>query len=212
MLILVTIFCHSEEVLITFHNISVGSDSTHVVLRMLIVNAMNKKVNFVLCFPILSEGKISPDEPAILPPLPIVPKTEKRKSIYGTPQSKRFDYRDREWDRERDRDFELMPPPGSHKKDYAVPVDADQPIDPNEPTYCVCHQVLPSHFCYFQSELSCDDILQFLQLFLNVCCMYSTKVIIMILQVSFGDMIACDNENVSPFCFIVFISYCYFLH
>lgn len=41
--------------------------------------------------------------------------------------------------------------------------------------------------------------------------MYSTKVIIMILQVSFGDMIACDNENVSPFCFIVFISYSYFL-
>ncbi|XP_062015882.1 PHD finger protein ING2-like [Rosa rugosa] len=99
------------------------------------------------------EGKISPDEPAILPPLPIVPKTEKRKPIYGTPQSKRFDYRDREWDRERDRDFELMPPPGSHKKEYATPVDADQPIDPNEPTYCVCHQV------------------------------------------SFGDMIACDNEN-----------------
>ncbi|PRQ45941.1 putative chromatin regulator PHD family [Rosa chinensis] len=100
------------------------------------------------------EGKISPDEPAILPPLPIVvPKTEKRKPIYGTPQSKRFDYRDREWDRERDRDFELMPPPGSHKKEYAIPMDADQPIDPNEPTYCVCHQV------------------------------------------SFGDMIACDNEN-----------------
>ncbi|KAL6129678.1 hypothetical protein ACLB2K_073027 [Fragaria x ananassa] len=99
------------------------------------------------------EGKISPDEPAILPPLPIVPKTEKRKPIYVTPQSERFDYRDREWDRERGRNFELMPPPGSHKKEYAIPMDADQPIDPNEPTYCVCHQV------------------------------------------SFGDMIACDNEN-----------------
>ncbi|XP_048334231.1 PHD finger protein ING2 isoform X2 [Ziziphus jujuba] len=99
------------------------------------------------------EGKISPDEPAILPPLPIVPKSEKRKSIYGTPQSKRLDYRDRDWDRERDRDFELMPPPGSHKKEFVSPIDADQPIDPNEPTYCVCHQV------------------------------------------SFGDMIACDNEN-----------------
>ncbi|KAE8684997.1 PHD finger protein ING2 [Hibiscus syriacus] len=73
------------------------------------------------------EGKISPDEPAILPPLPIVPK--------------------------RDRDFKLMPPPGSHKKDFATPLEVDQPIDPNEPTYCVCHQV------------------------------------------SFGDMIACDNEN-----------------
>lgn len=93
-------------------------------------------------FPILSEGKISPDEPAILPPLPIVPKSEKRKSIYGTPQSKRLDYRDRDWDRERDRDFELMPPPGSHKKEFVSPIDADQPIDPNEPTYCVCHQVL----------------------------------------------------------------------
>ncbi|KAL4378149.1 hypothetical protein GQ457_02G035120 [Hibiscus cannabinus] len=100
------------------------------------------------------EGKIPPDEPAILPPLPIVPpKVEKRKFFYGTPQSKRLDYRDRDWDRERDRDFELMPPPGSHKRDFASPFDVDQPIDPNEPTYCVCHQV------------------------------------------SFGDMIACDNEN-----------------
>ncbi|RVX09565.1 PHD finger protein ING2 [Vitis vinifera] len=101
------------------------------------------------------EGKISPDEPAILPPLPIVPKNEKRKFLYGTPQPKRVDYRDRDWDRERDRDFELMPPPGSHRKDFAAPLDVDQPIDPNEPTYCVCHQV------------------------------------------SFGDMIACDNENLS---------------
>ncbi|KAI5554736.1 hypothetical protein BDE02_19G035100 [Populus trichocarpa] len=100
------------------------------------------------------EGKLSPDEPAILPPLPlIVPKIEKRRNFYGTPQSKRIDFRDRYWDRERDRDFELMPPPGSHKKDFTVPVEAEQPIDPNEPTYCVCHQV------------------------------------------SFGDMIACDNEN-----------------
>ncbi|XP_024031859.1 PHD finger protein ING2 [Morus notabilis] len=99
------------------------------------------------------EGKISPDEPAILPPMPIVTKSEKRKSVYGTPQPRRPEYRDRDWDRERDRDFELMPPPGSHKKDFSMAVDADQPIDPNEPTYCVCHQV------------------------------------------SFGDMIACDNEN-----------------
>ncbi|OIW21300.1 hypothetical protein TanjilG_31629 [Lupinus angustifolius] len=99
------------------------------------------------------EGKIPPEEPAILPPLPIVPKPEKRRPSYGTPQSKRLDYRDRDWDRERDRDFELMPPPGSHKKEYATPMDVDQPIDPNEPRYCVCHQV------------------------------------------SFGDMIACDNET-----------------
>ncbi|XP_043691210.1 PHD finger protein ING2 isoform X2 [Telopea speciosissima] len=99
------------------------------------------------------EGKISLDEPAILPPLPIVPKDEKRKSFFGTPKSNRLDYRDRDWDRERDKDFELMPPPRSHKKNVPAPVDVDQPIDPNEPTYCVCHQV------------------------------------------SFGDMIACDNEN-----------------
>lgn len=89
------------------------------------------------------EGKIPPDEPAVLPPLPLVPKSEKRKShVYGTPQSKRVDYKERDWDRERDRDFELMPPPGSLKKDFASPIELDQPIDPNEPTYCVCHQVM----------------------------------------------------------------------
>ncbi|KAJ6697271.1 hypothetical protein OIU85_003622 [Salix viminalis] len=100
------------------------------------------------------EGKLSPDEPAILPPLPLtVPKFEKRRNFSGTPQSKRIDFRDRDWDSERDRDFELMPPPGNHRRDFTVPVEAEQPIDPNEPTYCVCHQV------------------------------------------SFGDMIACDNEN-----------------
>ncbi|KAK4766470.1 hypothetical protein SAY87_008112 [Trapa incisa] len=99
------------------------------------------------------EGKIAPDEPAILPPLPLVPKSEKRKSYYGIQSSRRFDYR--EWDSYQDRDkgFELMPPPGSHKREFTVPLDIDQPIDPNEPTYCVCHQV------------------------------------------SFGDMIACDNES-----------------
>ncbi|CAH9068423.1 unnamed protein product [Cuscuta europaea] len=99
------------------------------------------------------EGKLPADEPAILPPLPLVLKSEKRKHMYGMPQSKRLEYRERDWDRERDRDFELMPPPGGLKKDFSSPVDIDQPIDPNEPTYCVCHQV------------------------------------------SFGDMIACDNEN-----------------
>ncbi|GAB4843718.1 PHD finger protein ing2 [Ancistrocladus abbreviatus] len=95
------------------------------------------------------EGKIPPDEPAILPPMPLVPKVERRKTPYGTPQARRFDYKDRDWDK----DSELMPPPGSHKKEFPVPMDVDQPIDPNEPTYCICHQV------------------------------------------SFGDMIACDNEN-----------------
>ncbi|KAM7251545.1 hypothetical protein ACFE04_023428 [Oxalis oulophora] len=95
------------------------------------------------------EGKISQDEPVILPPLPIVPRVEKRKSQYGAPRSKKFDYRDGEFDR----DSELMPPPGSHKLDFAPYFDYDQPVDPDEPTYCVCHQV------------------------------------------SYGDMIACDNEN-----------------
>lgn len=106
----------------------------------------------------LSEGKIAPDEPAILPPLPIVPKVEKRKNTYGTPHSRRLDYRERDWDRDRDRDFELMPPPGSQKKDFAPAVDVDQPIDPNEPTYCVCHQV---RLC-IQSiaiQFSCESIL-----------------------------------------------------
>ncbi|KAJ0981706.1 hypothetical protein J5N97_009961 [Dioscorea zingiberensis] len=97
------------------------------------------------------DGKISPDEPATLPPLPIVSRDEKRRPGYYTPQAKRF--REREWERDRDADLELMPPPGSHKKSLPASVDIDQPIDPNEPTYCVCHQV------------------------------------------SFGDMIACDNEN-----------------
>lgn len=96
----------------------------------------------IYIFRIIAEGKVAPDEPAVLPPLPLVPKTEKRKPLYGTPQSKRLDYKERDWDRERDRDFELMPPPGSLKKDLASPVELDQPIDPNEPTYCVCHQVM----------------------------------------------------------------------
>ncbi|CAI9108730.1 OLC1v1008407C1 [Oldenlandia corymbosa var. corymbosa] len=99
------------------------------------------------------EGKLPPDEPAVLPALPLIAKNEKRKHFFGTPQPKKVEYRDKDWDRERDRDFELMPPPGSLKKEFVAPADIDQPIDPNEPTYCVCNQV------------------------------------------SFGDMIACDNEN-----------------
>ena len=58
-----------------------------------------------ISFQFPSEGKILPDEPAILPQLPIVPKNEKCKHCYGTPQPKRVEYRDRDWDRERDRDF-----------------------------------------------------------------------------------------------------------
>ena len=41
---------------------------------------------------------------------------------------------------ERERDIELMPPPSSHKKNTLAPMDVDQ-SDPNEPTYCICHQV-----------------------------------------------------------------------
>lgn len=83
----------------------------------------------------MTEGKIPPEEPAILP----LVNNEKRRGGYITPQPKRF--RERDWDREREMDIELMPPPGSHKKNISASSDADQPIDPNEPTYCVCHQV-----------------------------------------------------------------------
>lgn len=101
---------------------------------------------FFLC---CAEGKLSPDEPAILPPLPLVPKSEKRKSVNVNPQWKKFNYMETDWEQERDRDFELMPPPGSLKKDYA-PIEIDQTIDPNEPIYCVCHQVfVSSHFYCF---------------------------------------------------------------
>ncbi|KAI4965261.1 hypothetical protein ZWY2020_054948 [Hordeum vulgare] len=47
---------------------------------------------------------------------------------------------------------DLMLPPGSSNKKAVASMDVDQMIDPNEPTYCICHQV------------------------------------------SYGDMIACDNE------------------
>ena len=47
---------------------------------------------------------------------------------------------EREWDRERGMDFDLMPPPGSSKK-AGTSMDVDQMIDPNEPMYCICHQV-----------------------------------------------------------------------
>ncbi|CAM0876235.1 unnamed protein product [Alopecurus aequalis] len=97
------------------------------------------------------EGKIPPDEPPILPPMPMGGRDEKRRHGFNTPQaSKKF--REREWERERGMDFDLMPPPGSTKK-AAASMDVEPMIDPNEPTYCICHQV------------------------------------------SYGDMIACDNEN-----------------
>ncbi|KAH9604516.1 hypothetical protein KSS87_008294, partial [Heliosperma pusillum] len=98
------------------------------------------------------EGKIPQDEPAILPPLPLtVPKPEKHRNTYGTPQPRRFGYRDRDWNRERDKDSELMPPPGSNKKEFAIPVEIDQTEDPNEPIYCICHQV------HFGDMIACDN-------------------------------------------------------
>ncbi|TVU45025.1 hypothetical protein EJB05_04494, partial [Eragrostis curvula] len=101
------------------------------------------------------EGKLPPDEPPVLPPIPVVSRDDKRRLGFSTPQaSKKF--REREWDRDRGMDFDLMPPPGSSKK-ASTSMDVDQTIDPNEPTYCICHQI------------------------------------------SYGDMIACDNENVSRF-------------
>ncbi|XP_057864822.1 PHD finger protein ING2 isoform X2 [Cryptomeria japonica] len=98
------------------------------------------------------EGKIGPDEPAILPL--ISSREERKKSYFFTTQTRKLELKaERDWEKDRDRDFELMPPPGSHRRTIPAPVDVDQPNDPNEPTYCVCHEV------------------------------------------SFGDMIACDNEN-----------------
>eukprot|EP00252_Welwitschia_mirabilis_P013902 TRINITY_DN3077_c0_g1_i2.p1 TRINITY_DN3077_c0_g1~~TRINITY_DN3077_c0_g1_i2.p1 ORF type:complete len:225 (-),score=58.67 TRINITY_DN3077_c0_g1_i2:152-826(-) len=97
------------------------------------------------------EGKIAYDEPAILPT--ISNREERRKGYYFNSQAKKLDTKiERDWERERERDFELMPPPSNHER-ITLPLDVDQAIDPNEPTYCVCNQV------------------------------------------SFGDMVACDNEN-----------------
>lgn len=106
------------------------------------------------------------DEPYILP---LNSKEEKRKAQYlSLPLGKRLDTRldrdrglerererERERDRDRDRDSELMPPPGSQKKkSLPPPMDVDQPIDPNEPIYCLCGQVFvnllfPSVGSYF---------------------------------------------------------------
>ncbi|PHU27481.1 PHD finger protein ING2 [Capsicum chinense] len=109
----------------------------------------------VLPFKESLEGKPPADEPPILPPLPLVLKNEKRKAPYVTPQSKKFEYRDWDCDRECDRDYDLMHPPGSHKKDFASPVDVEQPIDSNEPTYCVCNQVsiFDSSICFYVLNL-----------------------------------------------------------
>jgi hypothetical protein len=103
------------------------------------------------CWSGVAEGKIPQDAPAILPS---GAREEKRKAHFFTPLAKRADARldrdrslekERDRERERDRDSELMPPPGSHKKkSLPPPPDIDQPIDPDEPTYCICGQVTPA--------------------------------------------------------------------
>lgn len=109
--------------------------------------------NLVLSY-LTTEGKVLNDEPYVSP---LTLKDEKRKLQFLTPIGKRLDTklerdrglesvresaRERERDRDRDRDSELMPPPGSQKKrSLPAPTDVDQPIDPNEPTYCICGQV-----------------------------------------------------------------------
>ncbi|KAI4378382.1 hypothetical protein MLD38_015869 [Melastoma candidum] len=94
------------------------------------------------------DGKLPPEEPVILPPLPLVPRPEKRRISYGPPQSGR-----RNWERDSYRDSDYIPPRGDFGKDLSVMMEVDQFTDPNEPTYCICNQV------------------------------------------SYGDMIACDNED-----------------
>lgn len=85
-------------------------------------------------------------------------------------------------------DFDLMPPPGSNKKTTA-PMDVDQTIDPNEPTYCICHQV----------SLECIAIFLEISLHQTFSKMFSERFLcfLLIFQISYGDMIACDNDNVS---------------
>lgn len=91
-----------------------------------------------------TEGKVLYDEPYVSP---FTPKDEKRKLQFLTPVGKRLDSklerdrgletaRERERDRGRDRDSEQK-----KKKSLPAPTDVDQPIDPNEPTYCTCGQV-----------------------------------------------------------------------
>lgn len=130
----------------------------------LLVDYIETNCLFNFLFPIFSEGKISPDEPAILPPLPIVPKNEKRKFLYGTPQPKRVDYRDRDWDRERDRDFELMPPPGSHRKDFATPLMLINPLIQMNPhtVSAIRFELLVLYFYIFNS-------FQNHPLYINIC-------------------------------------------
>lgn len=68
----------------------------------------------------------------------------------------------------------------------------DMPVDPNEPTYCICHQVI-WHIC------RCVCVWMQLFYLYRVCvCIDRTRVFIMFLysfQVSFGEMVGCDNTD-----------------
>jgi hypothetical protein len=144
----------------------------------------------------LTEGKIPPDEPPVLPPIPVVIRDDKRRLGFSTPQaSKKF--REREWDR--GMDFDLMPPPGSSKK-AGTSMDLDPMIDPNEPTYCICHQVCFENYkCSynFHGTYICNVYIN--HFFFHKCSLNNFHFCCFIFQVSYGDMIACDNENVSRF-------------
>ena len=55
------------------------------------------------------------------------------------------------------------------------------PVDPNEPTYCLCHQVFV-----------CVCVCACVWVFVCVC-----AVCVLLTQVSYGQMIGCDNPTVS---------------
>ena len=92
-------------------------------------------------------------------------------------------------------DFDLMPPPGSSNKKAFASMDVDQMIDPNEPTYCICHQV-SLKLIYVHVPGTCICINIYIEHFSH---MFAENMFLFLIdfQVSYGDMIACDNENVS---------------
>lgn len=93
-------------------------------------------------------------------------------------------------------DFDLMPPPGSSKK-AGTSMDVDQSmIDPNEPTYCICNQV-SSEIIYV---LVCPgSYISYLHEHFFLKYLLNNYYLSLVFQISYGDMIACDNENVSHF-------------
>ncbi|KAK6009917.1 hypothetical protein OSTOST_25124 [Ostertagia ostertagi] len=64
----------------------------------------------------------------------------------------------------------------------------DMPVDPNEPTYCICHQACtPDYLSQMRPLLYCKS-----SLFL---CYFTTSFNILYLKVSFGQMVACDGPD-----------------